>query len=67
MILARYCSRTVFQEQMEILSQRGSILWPSNLFQLVSAWGSYMRVEVKLSLYEYYISFKRVVGLSTTN
>ncbi|KAA6410147.1 MAG: ABC1 family [Lasallia pustulata] len=67
MILARYCSRTVFQEQMEILSQRGSIFWPSNLFQLVSAWGSYMRVEVKLSLYEYYISFKRVVGLSATN
>ena len=64
MILARYCSRTVFQEQMEIIGQHGSLLWPRNMLRLVSAWSSYMRVGLKLSLYEYYISLRRALGLS---
>ena len=64
MILARYCSKTVLQEQVEIIGQTGSILWPSNFFGLVGAWASFMRVEVKLSLYEYYISFRRFARLS---
>ena len=62
MILARYCSRTVFQEQLEIIRQRGSMLWPTNLFRLLGAWGSYMRVELKLSVYEYYLSLRRGLG-----
>ena len=64
MILARYCSRTVFQEQMEIIGQRGSMLWPSNLFRLVATWGSYMRVELKLSFYESYLLLRRTLGFS---
>ena len=64
MILARYCSKTVLQEQVEIISQTGSVLWPSNFFRLLGAWTSFMRVEVKLSLYEYYISFRRIARLS---
>ncbi|KAF6229546.1 hypothetical protein HO173_011401 [Letharia columbiana] len=64
MILARYCSKTVLQEQVEIISQNGSIWWPSNLLRLVGAWTSFMRVEVKLSVYEYYISFRRFARLS---
>ena len=66
MILARYCSRTVFQEQMEQIRQRGSILWPHNLFRLLAAWTSFMRVEVKLSLYEYYISIRRLAGFPSS-
>ena len=62
MILARYCSRTVFQEQMEQIRQRGSIFWPQNFFRFLAAWTSFMRVEVKLSLYEYYISIRRLAG-----
>ncbi|KAL9121754.1 MAG: hypothetical protein Q9187_001694 [Circinaria calcarea] len=62
MILARYCSRTVFQEQLEIIRRHGSVLWPSNLFRLLGAWGSYMRVELKLSIYEYYLSLRRGLG-----
>ena len=64
MILARYCSRTVFEEQMELLREkgRGSVLWPRNLMQFVKAWGSYMKVEVKLSLYEYYLYIQRSLG-----
>ena len=64
MILARYCSKTVLQEQVEIIGETGSILWPSRLFWLLGAWASFIRVEVKLSLYEYYISFRRLAGLS---
>ena len=62
MILARYCSRTVFQEQMEQIRQHGSILWPFNLFRFLDAWISYSRVEVKLSLYEYYVSIRGLAG-----
>lgn len=62
MILARYCSKTVFEEQMELLSDRGSMFRPKNLWQFVRAWTSYMRVELKLSLYEYYLSIRRSLG-----
>ena len=64
MILARYCSKTVFEEQMEIIAQSGSKLWPHNLFRFLAAWSSFMRVELKLSLYEYYIAFRRFARLS---
>ena len=63
MILARYCSRTVFQEQMEMISKAGSVLWPSNFLRLANAWASYMRVELKLSLYESYLALRRTLGL----
>ena len=62
LILARYCSRTVFQEQMELIYEHGSRFRPSNLLRILRAWSSYMRVEVKLSLYEYYISIRRLTG-----
>jgi len=64
MILARYCSRTVFEEQMETIRRAGGMLWPHNLVRLVGAWASFMRVELKLSLYEIYISFRRFAHLS---
>jgi len=64
MILARYCSRTVFREQLELIRARGSVLWPGNFLRLVGAWGSYMRVELKLSLYEYYLSLRRALGFA---
>lgn len=64
MILARYCSRSVFQEQMESISKHGSMLSPYNIFRLVRAWASFMRIELKLSLYEYYISIRRFARLS---
>ena len=64
MILARYCSKTVLQEQVEVIGQTGSFLWPSNFFRLLGAWASFVRVEMMLSLYEYYISFRRVARLS---
>lgn len=64
MILARYCSRTVFWEQLENISQHGSILWPTNLFRFVRALYSYLRIDVQLSLYEYFLSCRRAIGLA---
>ncbi|KAI9850158.1 MAG: hypothetical protein M1838_006045 [Thelocarpon superellum] len=58
LILARYCTRTVFQEEMEIISRHGSVFRPGNLLRFFGAWVSYVRVEVKLSLYEYFLSLR---------
>ncbi|KAL8802577.1 MAG: hypothetical protein Q9182_003742 [Xanthomendoza sp. 2 TL-2023] len=64
LILAHYCSRTVFREHIETVRSKGSILWPRNTLQLLAAWISYARVEAKLSLYEWYIFFRRIARLS---
>lgn len=37
LILARYCTRTVFEEQVEDLKKRGSLLWPRNMIGLLGA------------------------------
>ncbi|KAK2038301.1 ABC1 family protein [Colletotrichum somersetense] len=63
MILARYCTRTVFEEQLEDLKRRGSLLWPPNTIRLVSAWISFLRIEVKLGAFELFLSVKRMLGL----
>lgn len=63
LILARYCSRTVFEEQVENLRSRGSLLWPSNAIGLLGAWLGYFRVEVKLEAFELWLGVKRVVGI----
>ncbi|EFQ28981.1 ABC1 family protein [Colletotrichum graminicola] len=66
MILARYCTRTVFEEQLEDLKRRGSLLWPPNTVRLVSAWISFWRVEAKLGVFELFLSVKRILGLKGT-
>lgn len=64
LILARYCSRTVFEEQMENIRARGSLLWPPNTLRLLGAWFGYLRVELKLQVFETWLSIKRAVGIS---
>ena len=66
LILARYAARTVFEEQMEVVRQYGNVLWPRNLFRLLHAWASFMRVELKLEVYEKWLSFRSHVGLSAS-
>lgn len=48
---------------MEVIGQYGSILWPRNFFRFLQAWTSFMRVELKLDLYERWLSFKSHIGL----
>lgn len=59
LILARYCSRTVFEEQVEELKKRGSLWWPGNFFGLVGAWLGFVRVELKLEAFEAWLALKR--------
>ncbi|EED23674.1 ubiquinone biosynthesis protein, putative [Talaromyces stipitatus ATCC 10500] len=63
LILARYATRTVFEEQMEFVSQNGSLLRPSNLFRFLSAFTAYVRVELKLLAYEKWLSVKSTFGI----
>ncbi|KAI9706329.1 MAG: hypothetical protein M1820_004905 [Bogoriella megaspora] len=62
LILARYASRTVYEEQLESL--HGSLLRPRNILGFLSAWGAYTHVRLKLRVYELYLSTKRVLGFS---
>jgi len=64
LILARYCAWTVFREQVDELKQRpGSLMSPANAVRLLGAWVGYMRVEVKLSVFELWLTLKRITGL----
>lgn len=67
MILARYCTRTVFYEQLENIRARGSLLWPGNALRVMAAWVGYLRVEVKLEAFEFWLGFKRAFGLGMGN
>ncbi|UNI15834.1 hypothetical protein JDV02_002330 [Purpureocillium takamizusanense] len=63
MILARYCTRTVFHEQLEEIRAKGSLLWPPNAVRVFAAWLGYLRVEVKLEAFELWLGVKRVLGV----
>lgn len=63
LILARYATRSVFEEQMETIRDSGGIF--ANLFRYLSAWMGFLRVEVKLSVYETVLSLKSRFGLRT--
>ncbi|KAH8730038.1 hypothetical protein GQ44DRAFT_607685 [Phaeosphaeriaceae sp. PMI808] len=61
LILARYASRTVYEEQLDSLV--GSVFWPWNFLTWLGAWTRHMRVEMKLSGYESYLKVRAVLGL----
>lgn len=63
LILARYCARTVFEEQLEGVRAAGSALWPRNALRLLVAWVGFVRVEVKLGVFETWLGMKRFLGL----
>ncbi|KAM4066164.1 ABC1 family protein [Hirsutella rhossiliensis] len=65
MILARYCSRTVFHERLDQVRAQGSLLWPSNALRVLAAWLGHLRVEVKLEAFELGLAVKRLLGLKS--
>lgn len=67
LILARYCMRTVFNEQLEQIRQQGSLLHPSNMLRLLSASFGFWRVEIKLKFLELWLNAKRMVGWNGTD
>lgn len=62
LILARYCTRTVFYEQVEEIRRRGSLFWPPNALRVFAAWLGYLRVEIKLESFELLLAVKRMLG-----
>ncbi|SPN97493.1 related to bacterial aminoglycoside acetyltransferase regulators [Cephalotrichum gorgonifer] len=63
LIMARYCARTVYHEEVEEVRARGSALWPGNAFRLLVAWIGFVRVEVKLGVFETWLGVKRLLGI----
>ncbi|KAJ5474639.1 hypothetical protein N7475_004205 [Penicillium sp. IBT 31633x] len=61
LILARYAARTVYEEQLELIQESGGVF--RNLFRFLRAYGSFLRVEIKLSVYETLLSLKTRFGL----
>jgi aarF domain-containing kinase len=64
LILGRYCSRTVFEEQVDNIKAMGSLFWPPNTLRLIGAWLGFIRVELKLEAFETWLSMKRTLGIS---
>jgi len=62
LILARYCMRTVFLEQLEEIGKRGSLCWPPNAIRVFAAWIGYVRVGITLEVFEWWIGVKRALG-----
>jgi aarF domain-containing kinase len=61
LILGRYASRTVYEEQLESIA--GSVLWPGNIMIFLRAWSSHARIELKLALYESWLGLRAFLGL----
>ncbi|KXX75883.1 ABC1 family protein MCP2 [Madurella mycetomatis] len=62
LILAQYCMRTVFHEQLDEIRQRGSLFWPPNALRVFAAWLGLARVRLKLEAFELWLGVKRVCG-----
>lgn len=65
MILAQYCSKTVFEEEMEIIRDEGGLFYPWNALRLFRAWSKFLQVRLKLSFYEWSIAFKHLMTFRT--
>lgn len=58
--------RTVFREQLGEIQQQGSLYWPPNALRLLTAWLGFVRVELKLEAFEFWLSVKRMLGYRNT-
>ena len=63
LILAKYASWTVWEEQKQLIRQKGSLLWPQNMARILLAFWEFARVEVKLWGFERYLSIRRHLHL----
>ena len=67
LILARYAAQTVFDEQLELLKGTGHLLWPpANAAKLLIAWSQFVRVKLKLELYEWFLYARGRFGLENS-
>ncbi|KAI2624062.1 ABC1 family-domain-containing protein [Xylaria nigripes] len=67
LILAHYCARTVLREQVgEIRERPGGLLTPGNAIRFITAWVGFLRIELKLEIFELWLKIRRIVGLKTS-
>lgn len=59
LILAKYASRAVWEEQKHRLRSRWDWYMPANIMALITAFTGFVRVEMKLFFYERYLSIRR--------
>jgi aarF domain-containing kinase len=64
LVLAKYASWTIWEEQKEQIAKKGSIFWPPNFVHILFAFLEFARVELKLFTYERYLSLRRHLLLS---
>lgn len=62
LILAKYASWTVWQDEKDMIKRRGGFLRPKNFLRLLRAWFTFVRIELKLFGYERYLSLRRHLG-----
>ena len=67
LILARYASRTVYEESLEQIQAHGSFLWPRNFFAWLAAWSRHFKVEVQLGSFETWLKLRALAGLKQIN
>lgn len=48
---------------MDIVHESGGLVRPSNFWRFLCAWTKFLRVELKLSVYETVLSLKSRLGL----
>lgn len=64
LILARYATRAVYEEQVQNIREMGGLLFhPLNFLRFLVAWVGFVRVELKLSLYETLLGIRSRVGV----
>ncbi|KAI5813565.1 ABC1 family-domain-containing protein [Pyronema omphalodes] len=63
MIMARYCTKAVYEETLEMLNRNGGLLRLGNFFTWLHAVWNYWRVEVKLKAFESALFWKALLGL----
>lgn len=63
LIMARYCSRAVYEETMESIKTHGGLLKVDNFFHWIHAVWHYWRVEMKLKMFESALFWKGLLGL----
>lgn len=63
LIMAKYCSRAVYEETIEIINRTGGLLRDGNLLKWLGALWHYWRIGLKLRTFETAIYVKDILGL----
>lgn len=66
MIMAKYCMRTVYEEQIENIKAKGGLWNLANIPIFFRALIAYWRVDLKLLIYEKSLTWGRRLGLATS-